>query len=125
MMRTIILTLALVTMFAASWPSRAEDMSGESLKSLLANGLTMMLGGPGEGYEGTIRLEADGTGVGSAVLDNGKKLDITGTWTIEDDQFCRQWKFNKFKKKCETWREIGENKVEVLIDGKKIGVNSW
>ena len=124
MMRTIILTIALV-IISASWPLRAEDMSGESLKSLLANGLTLMLGGPGEGYEGTVRLEADGTGVGSAVLDNGKKLDITGTWTIEDDQFCRKWKFNNFKKKCETWRIIDENKVEVLIDGKKAGVNSW
>ena len=125
MMRTIILSLALVTMIVTSWPLRAEDMSGESLKSLLANGLTLMLGGPGEGYEGTLRLKADGTGVGSAVLDNGKKLDITGTWTIENNQFCRQWKFNNFKKKCETWRKIGENIVEVLIDGKKIGVNSW
>ncbi len=123
-MRTIILTITLV-IISASWPLRAEDMSGEKLKLLLANGLTLMLGGPGEGYKGTVRLEADGTGAGSAVLDNGKKLDITGTWTIEDNRFCRKWKFNNFKKECETWRKVDENKVEVLIDGKKIGVNSW
>ncbi len=124
-MRTIVSALALVTMLAASWPSRAEEMSGENLKLLLANGLTLMLGGPGEGYKGTVRLEADGTGVGSAVLDNGKTLDITGTWTIEDNQFCRKWKFNNFKKKCETWRKVDDNRVEVLIDEERIGVNSW
>ena len=132
MMRHIILSLALATlslalvaMITVIWPLRGEVMSGESLKSLLANGLTLMLGGPGEGYKGTLTLQADGTGVGLTMQDNGTKFDFTGTWTIEDNQFCRKWKFNNFKKKCETWRKVGDNKVVVLIDGKKIRVNSW
>ena len=124
-MQNLIAALALIVISAASWPSHAQDMSGEQLKLLLANGLTMMLGGPGEGYGGTVRLEADGTGAGSAMADNGKTFDITGTWTIEGDRFCRKWKFDNFKKKCETWKILGAKKVEVRVDGKKIGVNSW
>ena len=118
-------SLALVIMINAIWPLGEEDMPGESLKPLLANGLTLMFGGPGEGYKGTLRLQADGTSVGLSVQDNGIIFDLTGTWTIEDNQFCRKWKFNNFKKKCETWRKVGDNKVVVLIDGKKIRVNSW
>lgn len=124
-MRFINETLVLVAILAVSGPLRAEDMSGESLKSLLASNLTMKLGGFGEGYEGILRLESDGTGFGSATLDSGKELDITGTWTIEGDLFCRKWKFNNYKKECETWRKIGENKVVVFVNGKRIGVNSW
>ena len=124
-MRIINVSLIFVAMLAVTGPLRAEDMSGESLKSLLASSLTMKLGGSGEGYKGTLRLEPDGTGIGSLTLDSGKKLDVTGTWTIEGDRFCRKWKFNKYKKECETWRKIGENQVEVLVKGKKVGVNSW
>lgn len=124
-MRFIYKTLVLVAIFAVSGSLRAEDMSEENLKSLLANSLTMKLGGPGWGYEGMVRLEPAGTGSGSIKLGSGKKLDITGTWTIEGNQFCRKWKFNDYKKECETWRKIGENKVIVLVNGKKVGVNSW
>jgi hypothetical protein len=124
-MRFINVTLVLVAILAVSGPLRAEDMSGESLKSLLTSSLTIKLGGFGEGYKGIVRLESDGTGSGSVTLDSGKKLDITGTWTIEGDHFCRKWKFNNYKKVCETWRKMGENKVEVLVNGKKVGVNSW
>ena len=124
-MRFINVTLVLVAILAVSGPSRAEDKSGESLKSLLASSLTMKLGGSGEGYKGTVRLVPDGTGFGSVTLDSGKKLDITGTWTIEGNHFCRKWKFNSYKKECETWRKMGENKVEVLVNGRKVGVNSW
>ena len=101
----------------------AQDMSGESIKLLLANGLTLNL--RGENHTGKIRLEPDGTAFGTAVLDSGKELDLSGTWLIEDDQFCRKWKFNKFKRVCETWRRKSETEVEVLINGKSAGFNSW
>ncbi len=124
-MRTSIFAVALAVALAGCETSRAEDMSGEDLKALLANGLPMKLGGPGEGYTGEVKLEADGTGAGSAVLDDGTKLDITGTWEVVGNQFCRKWAFDDFKRTCETWRKLGPNKAEVFVDGKRIGVNSW
>lgn len=102
-----------------------QDMTGEELRTLLADGLTLTLGGAGEGYTGRLTLEPDGTGVGAARFENGRRLDVTGTWTVEGDQFCRQWKFDDFKRECETWRKIGSNKVAVIIDGERVGVNSW
>ncbi|WP_299622976.1 hypothetical protein [Pelagibius sp.] len=124
-MRTlIVLSVILISSLTANTSSRAEDLSGETLRSLLAKGLTLTLGGPGEGYTGVVRLTADGKGIGAALLDSGKMLDISGTWEIEGDTFCRKWKFDGYKRQCETWRQIGANKVEVLVDGKKVGVNT-
>ena len=129
-MRAVFVPLAIATMLAAcSSPSsllaetHADDMSGESIKLLLENGLTLKL--RGEKHTGKIRLEADGTAFGRAQLDSGKELDLSGTWVIEGDKFCRKWKFNKPKRVCETWRRISETEVEVLIDGKSVGFNSW
>lgn len=124
-MRTNAMAVALAVMFAGCATSHADDMSGEDLKALLADGLTMKLGGPGEGYTGEVKLSLDGTGVGSAVLDDGKVLDIRGTWEVAGDQFCRNWQFDDFKRTCETWRKVGPNRVDVLIGGKRVGVNSW
>ena len=125
-MRTIVLTTALVLVsIAACETSQADNMSGEDLKALLSDGLTMKLGGPGEGYSGEVKLDPNGKGSGSAVLDNGKTLDITGIWEIVGDQFCREWRFDDFKRTCETWRKTGPRRVDVLVDGKKVGVNSW
>ena len=120
-----ILILTSAAMLMVSGAANAEDMTGEELQALLADGLTLTLGGPGEGYTGELRLEPDGTGVGEATLENGRKLDISGTWTIEGDQFCRQWKFTDYKEECETWRKLGSNKAEVIAGGDRIGLNSW
>jgi hypothetical protein len=105
--------------------AKTEDMTGEELQALLANGLTLTLGGAGEGYAGKLRLEPDGTGVGEAILDDGRKLDTSGTWIVKGDQFCREWKYDNFKNTCETWRILGSNRAEVMVDGKRIGLNSW
>lgn len=72
---------------AAGMPN-AHDMTGQELQALLANGLTLTLGGPGEGYSGVVALKSDGTGVGEATLSDGRILDISGTWTIEGNQFA-------------------------------------
>lgn len=124
-MRIICASAILTAMLAGCASSNAQDMSGESISALLADGQSMKLGGPNEGYTGSVLLKADGTGVGSAVLDSGKKLDISGTWRVQGDRFCRKWKFNDYEEVCETWRKIGANSVEVLVNGKKVGVNSW
>ncbi len=121
----IVIGALLVAAVGGSSSSNAQEMSGEAMETLLSGGKTLTLGGPGEGYVGSVVLQPDGTGVGSAVMDSGKKLDISGTWRIEDDRFCRKWKFNDYEEVCETWRKIGENKVEVLVKGKRVGVNAW
>ena len=124
-MRTLFTALALAIVLAAPGASRAEDMSGDKIRALIGDGITFKLGGPGEGYEGNIKLEPDGTGKGSAVLNNGKRLDVTGTWELEGDQFCRKWAFDDYKRTCETWKMVGPNRIEVFVGGKRIGVNSW
>ncbi len=124
-MRTLFTALAPAIVLAAPGASRAEDMSGDEIRALIGDGITFKLGGPGEGYEGNIKLEPDGTGKGSAVLNNGKKLDVTGTWVLEGDQFCRKWAFEDYKRTCETWKMVGPKRIEVFVGGKRIGVNSW
>ncbi|NNG03543.1 MAG: hypothetical protein HKM95_05510 [Inquilinus sp.] len=129
-----IVTLATVCLLAACASPQGmqaggmasrQDMTGEELRALLANGLTVKLGGAGEGYAGEVRLSPDGNGVGQATFEDGRSLDVTGTWTIEGDRFCRAWKFNDFKRECETWRKLGDNKAEVFVDGERVGLNSW
>lgn len=106
--------------------SSGNQMTGDQLTELLGNGKTIKLGGEGEGYKGELKLNADGTGKGQAVTDKGKTIMIEGTWEVVGDEFCRTWKeVSKGKRVCERWMFIGENKVEVLKDGKKVGVNSW
>lgn len=102
-----------------------EFMTGAELTALVGQGKTINLGGEGEGYSGTLEIKADGTASGSAKTDAGKKIVIKGTWAIEEGQFCRKWKgLDGGKKVCETWKKIGDNKVEVL-EIKKLGVNWW
>jgi hypothetical protein len=125
-MRNLAVVLSLTASLTLIGQARAEEMTGDELRALLANGLTMTLGGPTETYDGELRLEPDGKGTGYAVFESGKKIDITGTWEIKGDQFCRKWTFNEFKEKCETWNKIDEKRVEVISDdGSVIGINSW
>ena len=124
-MRGVLTAVVLTVALVSSEQVHAEEMSGKEIKMLLADGITLKLGGPSMGYTGSVRLEPDGTGTGSVKTDRGKKLDITGTWTIEGDQFCRKWAFDNYVKTCEIWRISGEKKVDVIVGGKKIGINSW
>lgn len=102
-----------------------EFMTGAELTALIGQGKTINLGGEGEGYAGTLEIKADGTASGLAKTDAGKKIVIKGTWKIEGDKFCRKWKgLDGGKEICETWRTIGNNKVEVL-KVEKLGVNWW
>jgi hypothetical protein len=112
---------------AAPAYSAGKAMTGDELTALLANGKTIMLGGPGTGYSGTLTLNADGTGHGSAQTDDGKThIALDGTWEIRDGKFCRLWKDRDDNKEvCETWVKAGTNKVNVMDGKKKIGVNFW
>lgn len=103
-----------------------NQMTGDQFNQLLSNGKTLILGGDGEGYKGELMLHPDGKGKGQAVTDKGNTIRIEGTWEVVGDEFCRLWKeVSKGKRVCERWIFIGENRVEVLKNGKKVGVNSW
>ena len=124
-MQKTYLTLSSAAILALAACATNGRLSGDDLRDLLADGLTLELGGPGEGYTGEVRLEPDGTGTGSAVLDSGQELDITGTWEIVGNQFCRKWAYDDYKRTCETWKRVGSNRVDVLVGGERIGTNSW
>jgi hypothetical protein len=101
-------------------------MTGAELTALLSAGKTIKLGGAGEGYAGTLTLHPDGTGSGTAKTDAGEEITLTGSWRIKDDTFCRKWEGrNEGKEICEVWVYTGPKKVNVLVEGEKIGVNSW
>ena len=101
-------------------------MTNAELTALLGNGKTIGLGGPGTGYIGELAMNADGTGKGQAKTDKGRIIPVVGTWKIKDDQVCRIWKdLDDGKEVCETWEKDGTNRVQVMVDGKSVGVNFW
>ncbi len=124
--------IVLFTSGAIMAAASEKQMTGTELKQLLESGITLKLGGEGEGYEGDLVLLPDGTGKGQWVTTKGKKGKIDGTWEIVGDEFCRVWKeVTNGEKVCERWIVIGENKVEVRRKDKKsgkykkAGTNSW
>ena len=56
---------------AGSVLAEENAMTNADLTGLLSGGKTLMLGGKGQGYEGSLTLNADGTGKGSAKTDAG------------------------------------------------------
>ena len=117
--------------FAALWAgsSHAESckvMTTGELTELTAKGITLKLGGAGQGYAGTLKLKKDGTGKGGAKTDSGKKIEIQGTWFIANDKFCRTWAgLDDDQEVCEKWCLTSGNSVDVYKGNKVIGVNSW
>jgi hypothetical protein len=119
---SIIATAAFIGLASAA----EKAMTGVELKALLSAGKTITLGGPGEGYLGSLTLSADGSGSGSAKTDEGRVLTLTGTWKIKGDTFCRQWEeFDNGKEVCEIWVLTTPTKVNVMVNDTKVGVNSW
>jgi hypothetical protein len=105
-MRNAPFVLLAVMAAACSGSAMADEtMTGDQLAELLADGKTIMLGGPGTGYSGELVLTADGKGKGEAKTDDGSKtFVIEGTWEIRDDKFCRIWaEISEGKEVCETW----------------------
>ena len=120
----IIAALALAT--SALQAQAGDPMTQAELAELTSGGVTILLGGPGEGYSGTLVLAADGTGAGTAKTDSGTELTLTGTWEVRDGKFCRSWQeFDDGAEVCETWILTGENSADVFNGDQKIGVNSW
>lgn len=110
----------------AAFAQTGKPLTNEQLTQLTANGITLQLGGPGQGYTGTLKLTKNGKGKGSAVTDAGDKLTLTGTWSIEDGKFCRSWaEFNGGQKVCETWYLMSSRSVDVYNGSERLGVNSW
>jgi hypothetical protein len=105
----------------------AEKMTGRELTALLAGGKTIILGGEGKGYSGTLSLTTDGKGKGSVTLESGDVIPIEGVWSIKRDRFCRTWKGGRDagKEICETWTKTGPKTVEVFNGKKDMGSNSW
>ena len=125
-MKSIFLVFSILLL--ATFPTAAADvfMTGDELRALFTADKTINLGGPGEGYAGTLTIKADGTGAGEAKTDDGKVIALEGTWRIKRDSFCRKWKgLDKGKEVCEAWKKTADNRVEVQVKKKKTGVNSW
>ena len=103
-----------------------KPLTNEQLVQLTQNGITLKLGGEGEGYIGSLKLSKNGEGNGSATTDAGEKISIIGTWRIKDGKFCPTWKdLNDGEEVCETWYLTSGNSVEVYLGKERIGVNSW
>lgn len=125
-MKRIFLSAVTIALFAGTASSQDKTMTQDQLEKLTANGVTLKLGGEGHGYSGVLQLTADGTGKGSAKTDDGTVLSLTGSYEVRDGQFCRSWvEFDAGAEVCETWIFTSENSVDVMVDGNKIGVNSW
>lgn len=110
----------------ASHAASCKAMNNDQLTQLTANGITLTLGGEGQGYVGTLKLKKDGTGKGSATTDAGGKIKIAGNWSIRDGKFCRTWAdLDGGQEVCETWCLTSGNTVDVYNGDAKLGVNSW
>lgn len=112
-----------------SGTSQAESckaMTTGQMSDLTAKGITLKLGGEGQGYAGSLKLKKDGTAKGGATTDSGDKIDIKGTWYLANDNFCRTWQgLNDGQEVCEKWCLTSGNSADVYNGTKKIGVNSW
>lgn len=138
-MKIVFAALVVMTMSVPFAMAADGDMTGEELTALLGAGKKINLGGDGEGYSGTLDIKGDGTASGSAqvlIKDDGtasgstqvseKTIPIDGTWTINQNRFCRKWReIDAGAEVCEVWNKIGNGRVVALVDGKKVGVNWW
>jgi hypothetical protein len=101
-------------------------LSQDQLTKLIGSGGTLKLGGPDEGYSGTLVLKSNGTGEGKATTDSGDRIQFSGTWAIRDGKFCRTWSgIGTGEESCETWVPTSPRSVDVIVNGEKIGANSW
>jgi len=103
-----------------------KPMSGARIKAVIDDHSRIALGGPGEGYSGTLVFNKDGTAAGKVTPDGGSAITITGTWTIKKNQFCRTWtEIDPGREVCEDWVPSGSRQAEVMVKGKRSGLNSW
>jgi hypothetical protein len=127
---TKLVTLACITavaLFAGTANAKTcKALSTEQLTQLTAKGVTLKLGGEGEGYSGSLKLNRNGSAKGGATTDAGQKISIAGKWRIVDGKFCRTWAdLNDGQEVCETWCLTSGNSVEVYNGKNRLGVNSW
>jgi hypothetical protein len=125
-----VLTLASLVTFGvlatASHAQSCKALSTDQLAQLTSKGVTLKLGGEGEGYSGSLKLNKNGSAKGGATTDAGDKISIAGKWRIADNKFCRTWSdLNDGKEVCETWCLVSGSSVDVYNGNRKIGVNSW
>jgi len=118
---------AVILLIGAMPAIAATAMTGKELTTLLSNGKELTLGGPKEGYSGTLSISKDGTAKGQVKLDSGDMIPIEGKWHIAGNKFCRTWKGGRDagKEICETWKKTGPNSVRVMSGSRDLGVNSW
>lgn len=103
-----------------------NQLTGEELKLLLSNGKQLILGDSSVKYSGQITLNGSGAGEGQVETSDGKTIPLRGTWKIIGNEFCRKWEaIDNGSEICEKWVRVSEKKVDVYVDNKRIGVNSW
>ena len=125
-MKPIILLAIAASFVAGTASAQGKPMTQDQLERLTGKGVKLQLGGPSEGYSGELILTSDGRGRGTVVTDSGNTLTLTGTYEIRDGLFCRKWmEFDDGAEACETWLLTTGNSSTVLLNGEKIGVNSW
>ncbi len=122
-----IAAFAVILVFGAFPAIAATAMTGKELTALLSNGKELSLGGPKEGYSGSLSISKDGTAKGQVKLESGDVIPIEGKWHIAGNKFCRTWKAGRDagKEICETWNKTGPNSVRVMNGKRDLGLNSW
>jgi hypothetical protein len=127
MNRAILVAAAVLALVATNASAADHKMTGAELTTLLGHGKTVMMGGPGLGMTGQLVVNADGTASGSGKVDSGQTFNISGTWLIKANQFCRTWQGGRDsgKQVCETWVLTAPNVARVMVKNKQIGQNSW
>ncbi len=122
-----IAAIALILAIGALPAVAATAMTGKELTDLLSNGKELILGGPKEGYSGTLLISKNGTAKGQVKLDSGDVIPIEGKWHIAGNKFCRTWLAGRDagKQVCETWNKAGPNSVRVMTGKRDLGLNSW
>jgi hypothetical protein len=129
-MRLLLLYSALLSILAAcsvtddqAHVAMKKFMSGEAIRALLSRSRSLTV--TSADFRAWLTLRPGGTGVGFAMTKSGSLLDLSGTWQINGDQFCRKWAFNAHQEICEHWERVGIREIVVYVDGNAIATNKW
>ena len=99
-MRTTFALAALAGTLAAAPASAEAPLSGEEIRSLVSGRSAQWVRGDGS-YSGSITYHTDGR-LSSRVTVMGAAMEVSGTWSIEGDRFCRTIKLDPRPSRCQS-----------------------